>query len=57
MEDARRARASAMPPGRVHIVFPSAQAPELPVAMTAPAPPDVTEVPKVEHEGRWHTLH
>jgi hypothetical protein len=56
MEDARRAGAT-VPQGRVHIVFPSAQPPELPPEMTAPAPPDVTEVPKVEHEGRWHTLH
>jgi hypothetical protein len=44
---------------RVHIVLPGhqvtpAETPEL--AGMHPPPPDI-DVPKVEHEGQWHTLH
>jgi hypothetical protein len=42
---------------RVHIVLPGQQAaepPELPAMANAPIE---AEVPKVEHEGQWHTLH
>jgi hypothetical protein len=65
-EDARRARlraasgASAEIAPRVHIVFPAATStlPELPAAAvgTPPRPPE-GDVPKVEHDGNWHTLH
>lgn len=51
----RRARAL-IPEARVHIVLPSrdAEPSELP---RMDAPPPEAEVPKVEHDGRWHTLH
>jgi hypothetical protein len=42
---------------RVHIVLPGqqpAEPPELPAIANAPIE---AEVPKVEHEGQWHTLH
>jgi hypothetical protein len=43
-------------PARVHIVLPGQQPaePELPAMANAPIE---AEVPKVEHEGQWHTLH
>lgn len=56
-EEARTER-SALPlpvAPRVHIVLPgqqSAETPELP-----PMAPIEAEVPKVQHEGQWHTLH
>lgn len=52
----RRARAL-MPEARVHILLPGtreAEASELPPLN---APPPEAEVPKVEHDGQWHTLH
>lgn len=51
----RRARA-ALPPARVHIVLPGRdpESPELPPLGT---PLPEAEVPKVQHEGQWHTLH
>jgi hypothetical protein len=57
-EEARveQGAAAAMAP-RVHIVLPgqqAAEAPELPAIANAPIE---AEVPKVEHEGQWHTLH
>ena len=59
-EDARRVAVDAnVEPqqGRVHIVLPSSpQPPELPAVMRPPKPSDA-EIPKVEHDGRWHTLH
>jgi hypothetical protein len=60
----RRARASLMgaAPPRVHIVLPGHEAPA-----SSAVPPDLptmpparmvdTDVPRVEHDGRWHTLH
>lgn len=48
----RRLRESEMGSGRVHIVL----APRRDVEMHPPPLPD-SEVPKVEHEGNWHTLH
>ncbi len=49
---------SVAPPPRVHIVLPGSEsltaAPDVP--LLPPAAVDV-EVPKVEHEGHWHTLH
>jgi hypothetical protein len=54
----RRARASTPPTPRVHILLPGAQQPEQPEipVLRPPALPD-SDVPKVEHEGQWHTLH
>jgi hypothetical protein len=55
----RRAQASAAPAvGRVHIVLPNQGAsaqepPELPLGAAV----DPVEVPRVQHEGQWHTLH
>jgi Peptidase MA superfamily len=56
----RRARASVapVPAPRVHIVLPASEPvvapPEVP--LLPPAAVDV-DVPKVEHDGSWHTLH
>jgi len=58
-----RARASlASSPPRVHIVLPGHEAPT-----TTPVPPELpamppgpmvdSDVPRIEHDGRWHTLH
>jgi hypothetical protein len=57
----RRARndTALAPVPRVHIVLPNSEATPAPppeVPLLPPAPVDV-EVPKVEHEGNWHTLH
>jgi len=56
----RRARTNAtLPPApRVHIVLPNNEPTPAPpeVPLLPPAAVDV-EVPKVEHEGNWHTLH
>lgn len=59
----RRARASlvAAPP-RVHIVLPGHEAPASSVVPSdlptmPPVPMVDTDVPRVEHDGRWHTLH
>ena len=49
-EDAVRAELEARP--RVHIVLSRGTPPGLP-----PMPPPESEVPKVQHEGQWHTLH
>jgi hypothetical protein len=55
-EDQLRARASRMQAERVHIVLARApQEPSLPPA--PPPPPHEAEVPRVQHEGQWHTLH
>jgi hypothetical protein len=43
------------PNGPVHIVF-STRPPPRPVAPPV-APPSEVEIPKIEHDGRWHTLH
>jgi hypothetical protein len=64
LEDARRARAvAAMQPapaqetaGRIHIVFPSSRGLEIPRAVEASRSSE-PEIPKVEHDGNWHTLH
>ena len=54
-EDARRQRAIVeQPPPRVHIVLSRPSEPEV-VDMNPPM--RETDVPKVEHDGRWHTLH
>src|SRR5262249_25602449 len=55
----RRARAAIQPAPRVHIMLPGHHAatpepPELP--LLPPAAVD-TDVPKVQHDGHWHTLH
>ena len=57
LEDARRARLrEAVSGSRVHIVLSAGrEPPELPT-MRPPAPSE-GDVPKVEHEGHWHTLH
>jgi hypothetical protein len=57
-----RARASlAAAPPRVHIVLPGHEAPASAVPSDLPAMPPApmldTDVPRVEHDGRWHTLH
>lgn len=58
-----RARANLVsaPPPRVHIVLPGHEAPASPVPADLPAMPPLPvtdiEVPRVEHDGRWHTLH
>jgi hypothetical protein len=56
------ARAAQGPPAativpRVHIVLPGQQAADPPELPPIPNAPIETEVPKVEHEGQWHTLH
>lgn len=52
----RRARAL-MPEARVHIVLPGTREAEAPDLPTLGAPPPEPEVPKVQHDGQWHTLH
>lgn len=42
--------------GRIHIVLARSATQTLPVEMPPPQRPDGA-VPKVEHEGQWHTLH
>jgi hypothetical protein len=55
-----RARAVAAQQPRVHIVLPGHQmnqeSPQELPAMPPPPPLDI-DVPKVEHDGQWHTLH
>lgn len=47
-------RAAAPPPApRVHIVLARGAQPGL----SMPPPPSEAEVPKVQHDGQWHTLH
>jgi hypothetical protein len=50
-DDASRARAEAMSGQRVHIVL--ARSPQL----AMPPPPSEGDVPKIQHDGQWHTLH
>jgi hypothetical protein len=52
-EDALRA-AEPAPAPRVHIVL--ARGPQAGLSMPPPPPPEA-EVPKVQHDGQWHTLH
>jgi len=52
-DELRRRVAAAEQNARVHIVLAKKAAPQL----RAGAEIDVPEVPKVEHEGQWHTLH
>lgn len=57
LAEARRAsRPPAVQPGRVHIVFPAAQSGEF-TAMRPRAPSSDGDVPRIEHEGEWYTLH
>jgi len=57
----RRVRAAdSVPAPRVHILLPgststAAEPPPLPLPGAADAPPP--EVPRVQHDGQWHTLH
>jgi hypothetical protein len=55
LEDERRRLAAEMAQARVHIVL----SPVAQQLQEAPMPPPVADadVPKVEHDGRWHTLH
>lgn len=52
--NAQRAQAVVAPASPVHIVFSRPQPKQ--IVPPLPAPPDV-EVPKIEHDGRWHTVH
>lgn len=53
VEEAREDAVRTEPaPGRVHIVLARSPQQALP-----PMPPPEAEVPKVQHEGQWHTLH
>jgi hypothetical protein len=55
VEDARQLRGSHPAPGtRVHIVLARGEPPPVPEDLPVRVEP---EVPKVEHDGRWHTLH
>ncbi|HET9956042.1 MAG TPA: peptidase MA family metallohydrolase [Polyangiaceae bacterium] len=55
-EDAVRMRqAASSPPPRVHIVLTQSAPPGAPVGM--PPPNLEAEVPRIQHEGQWHTLH
>jgi hypothetical protein len=58
-EEARAAQGAPAAPivPRVHIVLPGQQTAEAPELPPMPNAPIEAEVPKVEHEGRWHTLH
>jgi hypothetical protein len=56
MEDLQRARlAMRNEAARVHIVLASGS--DAPAAQLAMPPPSEVEVPRVEHDGAWHTLH
>ncbi len=56
VEDLQRARlALRSEAARVHIVL--AKGTEVPAAQLAMPPPSEVEVPRVEHDGTWHTLH
>ena len=52
-EDMARIAASEAAQQRVHIVLARNNPPPMPMI----PPPAETEVPKVEHDGQWHTLH
>ncbi|HVU03901.1 MAG TPA: peptidase MA family metallohydrolase [Polyangiaceae bacterium] len=56
---ARASLASSAPPARVHIVLPGHETPPpLPSELPGmPAAPPEGDVPRVEHDGQWHTLH
>jgi hypothetical protein len=55
VEDMQRARlALRSEAARVHIVL--ATGAEVPVGQLPPPMPEI-EVPRVEHDGQWHTLH
>jgi hypothetical protein len=55
----KRARANVLPQAaRVHIVLPGHQVtPTDPPELPPMVPPSDVDVPKVEHDGLWHTLH
>lgn len=54
-EDAmRRASTNAGSDDRIHIVLARGTGSQ---PLTLPAPHETAEVPKVQHEGQWHTLH
>ncbi len=56
VEDLQRARiALRTEAARVHIVL--AKGTEVPVEQMVMPPPSEVEVPRVEHDGTWHTLH
>ena len=48
-------------PARVHIVLPGHETPASAVPSDLPSMPPApmvdADVPRVEHDGRWHTLH
>jgi hypothetical protein len=52
-DDQLRQRIARAQPERVHIVL--ARTPQ--ESTLAPPPPPEAEVPRVQHEGQWHTLH
>jgi hypothetical protein len=58
-EEARAERGAPLAPAapRVHIVLPGQQTADPPELPPMTNPPIETEVPKVQHEGQWHTLH
>lgn len=57
-EAAEQQRALAqVPAGRMHIVLAPKEAPAEPVVPEFKKPGREMDVPKVEHEGSWHTLH
>jgi hypothetical protein len=53
LEDARRRQDSAAP--RIHIVLTRTAAPA--ASTPLPSAQEAPDVPKVQHEGQWHTLH
>lgn len=53
----RRSAASAMPTGRMHIVLAPKDGASGAVVSEFKKPSRDLDVPKVEHEGSWHTLH
>jgi hypothetical protein len=62
LAELRRARADSMPAPRVHIVLPTsrdtpAEPPPLPLPLPGSAEQAPPEVPRVQHDGQWHTLH